>query len=135
MADISNSAKGWWEDSLSAAQDHYTQWLTLTPLERIRKRPDVSVAPVFQRIKQRGALPDSARRDLVSGRQLSVVHIPYRLHIAYQPGGAEKTQLLKNLVEAKFTASSTALLTQVRLWRRWLGRAEYWVCRYQIRLR
>ena len=38
--------------------------------------------------------------------------------------GAEKTQLLKSLVEAKFTASITELLTQVRLWRRWLGRAE-----------
>ena len=72
-----------------------------------------------------GALPDSIRRDLISGRQLSVVHILYRLHIAYQPGGgAEKTQLLKSLVEAKFTASITDLLTQVRLWRRWLGRAE-----------
>ena len=54
-----------------------------------------------------------------------MVHILYRLHIAYQPGGgAEKTQLLKSLVEAKFTASITDLLTHVRLWRRWLGRAE-----------
>ena len=33
------------------AQNHYTQWLTLTPLERIRK---VSAAAAFQRIEQRG---------------------------------------------------------------------------------
>ena len=39
MSDISNSAKAWWEESLGAAQEHYTHWLTLTPLERIRKRP------------------------------------------------------------------------------------------------
>ena len=120
MSDISNSAKAWWEESLGVAQEHYTQWLTLTPLERIRKRPEVVAAPAFQRIEQRGiamllgALPDGIRRDLISGRQLSVAHILYRLHIAYQPGGgAEKTQLLKSLVEAKFTASITDLLTQV----------------------
>ena len=62
--------------------------------------------------------------DLVSGRQLSVVHILYRLHVTYQPGGgAEKTQLLKNLVEAKLPVNIGELLTQVRLWRRWLTRA------------
>ena len=54
------------------------------------------MGPAFQRIEQRGiamllgALPDSIRRDLISGRQLSVVHILYRLHIAYQPGGSRE---------------------------------------------
>ena len=97
MADISNSAKAWWEESLSIAQDHYARWLTMSPLERLRAKPVVVVEPALQRIEQRGiamllgALPDQLRRDLVSGRQLSVVYILYRLHVAYQPGGgAEK---------------------------------------------
>ena len=69
--------------------------------------------------------PDQLRRDLVSGRQLSVVYILYKLHVTYQPGGgAEKTQLLKNLVETKFATQTSELLTQVRLWRRWLARAQ-----------
>ena len=91
----------------------------------------VVVEPALQRIEQRGiamllgALPDQLRRDLVSGRQLSVVYILYRLHVAYQPGGgAEKTQLLKNLVETKFATGTSELLTQVRLWQRWLTRAQ-----------
>ena len=43
----------------------------------------------------------------------------------YQPGGgAEKTQLLKNVVETKFATGVPELLTQVRLWRRWLSRAQ-----------
>ena len=131
MADISNSAKAWWEESLMVAQEHYSRWLRLSPLERLRSKPQVEVDPAFQRIEQRGiamllgALPDQLRRDLVSGRQLSVVHILYRLHVAYQPGGgAEKTQLLKNLVESKFFTSVGELLMQVRLWRRWLSRAQ-----------
>ena len=131
MADISNSAKAWWEESLMVAQEHYSRWLRLSPLERLRSKPQVEVDPAFQRIEQRGiamllgALPDQLRRDLVSGRQLSVVHILYRLHVAYQPGGgAEKTQLLKNLVESKFSTSVGELLMQVRLWRRWLSRAQ-----------
>ena len=50
----------------------------------------------------------------MSGRQLPVVHILNRLHVTYQPeGGAEKTQLLKNLVEAKFPGNIGELLTQV----------------------
>lgn len=53
------------------------------------------------------------------------MHILYRLHVAYQPGGgAEKTQLLKNLVETKFSTNVNELLVQVRLWRRWLSRAQ-----------
>lgn len=125
MADISHSAKAWWEESLSIAQEHYARWLTMSPLERLRAKPAVVVEPALQRIEQRGiamllgALPDQLRRDLVSGRQLSVVRILYRLHVAYQPGsGAEKTQLLKNLVETKFATGTPDLLTQVRLWRR-----------------
>ena len=107
MADISNSAKAWWEESLMVAQEHYSRWLLW------------GIAMLL------GALPDQLRRDLVSGRQLSVVHILYRLHVAYQPGGgAEKTQLLKNLVESKFSTSVGELLMQVRLWRRWLSRAR-----------
>ena len=131
MADISHSAKAWWEESLSIAQEHYARWLTMSPLERLRAKPVVVVEPALQRIEQRGiamllgALPDQLRRDLVSGRQLSVVHILYRLHVAYQPGGgAEKTQLLKNLVETRFATGTSDLLTQVRLWRRWLTRAQ-----------
>ena len=131
MADISNSAKAWWEESLTIAQDHYARWLTMSPLERLRAKPVVVVEPALQRIEQRGiamllgALPDQLRRDLVSGRQLSVVYILYKLHVTYQPGGgAEKTQLLKNLVETKFATQTSELLTQVRLWRRWLARAQ-----------
>ena len=54
MADISNSAKRWWEESLLAAQDHYERWLTMSPLERLRSKPEVVVEPALQRIEQRG---------------------------------------------------------------------------------
>lgn len=131
MADISNSAKAWWEGSLMVARGRYSRWLTMSPLERLRAKPEVAVDPALQRIGQRaeatllGALPDQLCRDLVSGRHLTVVNILYKLHVTYQPGGgAEKTQLLKNLVETKFSTQTSELLTQVRLWRRWQSRAQ-----------
>lgn len=72
--------------------------------------------PAFRRIEQRGiamqvgALPDQLQRDLVAGRQLSVVRISDHLRVTYQPGGGvEKTQLLKNLVETKFSSGVSDL--------------------------
>ena len=121
MADISNSAKGWWEESLSVAQNHYTQWLTLTPLERIRSDLRSLWQLPFSGLSRghRYAVGGLARW-CAQGAGSCRLRTPsiYRRHIAYQPGGgAEKTQLLKNLVEAKFTAGINDLLTQVRLWR------------------
>ena len=63
------------EESLLAAQHHYAyaRWLAMSPLERLRSKPEIVAEPALQRIDQRGvgvllgALPDQIRQDLVSG--------------------------------------------------------------------
>ena len=78
------------------------------------------------RVEQRGlsmllaALPDPIRREIISARKMSATEIMFRLHQIYQPGGtSERGNLLKNLADP-----TVGTLQRLRLWRRWLARAE-----------
>ena len=45
MSDLSSTAKAWWEESTLAAQSLYEKWLVSTPLEKLRLKPVINVAP------------------------------------------------------------------------------------------
>ena len=72
-----------------------------------------------------GSLPEALRRDIVGARNVSMVSILYRLFVVFQPGGgAERSALLKNLTDLKPGSSVADVLSSIRLWRRWISRAE-----------
>ena len=130
MSDLNSVAKTWWEESTAAAQHLYEQWLSSTPLEKLRLKPVVTVSQAFQRVEQRGVsmllgvLPEPIRRDIIANRSVSTVLILYKLHTIYQPGGAgERGSLLKNLTEVKPGSTIPDILASIRLWRRWTSRA------------
>ena len=131
MCDISPTSKGWWEQSLAAANGVYMSWLGASPLQRLRMKPMVEVGSQYQRVEQRGiamllaVLPEQLRRDVVGSRTVSTVSILFKLHVVFQPGGgAERGALLRSLTEAKVGSNVVEVLAAIRLWRRWLQRAE-----------
>ena len=132
MADIAGSAQEWWKDVLQRAESTYTEWLIATPLEKLRLKPSLGEKHVHNhRVEQRGlsmllaALPDPIRREIISARKMSATEIMFRLHQIYQPGGtSERGNLLKNLADPKVGNTLTEALQTLRLWRRWLARAE-----------
>ena len=132
MCDISSSAKGWWLIITEEVERLYVRWLKSTPLEKLRLKPDSPKEALgYSRVEQRGvsmllaALPEQLRRDVIAARGLSSTAILFRLHVTYQPGGsAERGTLLKSLSDVKVSGGVHDALAAIRLWRRWLGRAE-----------
>ena len=132
MSDIAGSARLWWEQVLQKAELTYAEWLTATPLEKLRLKPTLGdVEAHNHRVEQRGlsmllaALPDPIRREIISARMMSATEIMFRLHQVYQPGGtSERGNLLKHLTDPKVGANLCDALQTLRLWRRWLARAE-----------
>ena len=83
------------------------------------------------RVEQRGlsmllaALPDPIRREIISAWMMSATEIMFRLHQVYQPGGtSERGNLLRHLTDPKAGTNLCDALQTLRLWRRWLARAE-----------
>ena len=133
MRDLGTSAATWWDYVLRSAQETYGRWLTATPLERLRLRPmlDHALQTRFQRLESRGvtmllaAMPEELKKEIVASRRLEAAEVMYKPHCLFQPGGsAERTQILKNLVEPKVGSSIGELLGSIRSWRRQVGRAE-----------
>ena len=131
MTDVSSQARGWWQDQVRGVEAVYASWLTATPLQRLRLKPHGEVAMQNQRIEHRGismllaAIPEPLRKDLIASRSLSTTSILFKLYCTYQPGGtAERATLLKQLTEVKPGNQLREVLESVRLWRRWMSRAE-----------
>ena len=130
MLDVSGSAKEWWMGALTSAEETYSMWLRSTPINRLRLKPQVTLAKEHERIEQRGvsmllaAICEPLRRDLIADRALSTTGILYKLLTTYQPGGsAERALLLKQLTEAKPGSNAPEILASLRLRRRWMSRS------------
>ena len=100
MLDVSGSAKEWWMGALNSADETYSMWLRSTPINRLRLKPQVTLAKEHERIEQRGAsmllaviCEQSLRRDLIADRALSTTGILYKLLTTYQPGGSAERAL------------------------------------------
>ena len=99
-------------------------------MERLRLKPAVEIDPGYTGLEQRGIsmllgiLPEALRRDIVGARNVSTVSILYRLFVVFQPGGgAERTSLLKSLMEVRVGTTVHDVLGTIRLWRRWVAGA------------
>ena len=134
MKDLSSSSAAWWDEVLRCAGDLYGRWLSSEPMERLRimaVTPESFKNMPWARIEQRGqvvllrALPESLRQELVSQREMGSVQILFRVLRTYQPGGlAERTTLLRQLVEQRVPAGITEWIGALRSWRRWLVRID-----------
>ena len=132
MRDISPSSSQWWDLVLQVAGSKYQAWLSSDPLSRLRIQPanppEFERAPLL-RVEQRGqavplkALPESLRSEIIANRALGSTQIIFRVLTRYQPGGlAERTTLLKQLVDVKAPANVSGVTTSLRSWKRWLVR-------------
>ena len=136
-----------WGSMVQGVENHYAQWLTASPSEKLRMRPTPPVHwEANPRLEQRavtmllGALPESLRQDIIASRRLTTTGILFRLYTSYQPGGSgertgclytsyqpggsgERTGLIRSLSEVKVPAGLVELLGSIRQWRRSLGRS------------
>ena len=128
MRDISPSSSQWWDLVLQAAGSKYQCWLGSDPLTRLRiqpANPPEFERPPFLRVEQRGqavllkALPESLRSEIIANRALGSTQIIFRVLTRYQPGGlAERTTLLKQLVDLKAPVNVSGVTTSLRSWKR-----------------
>ena len=134
MKDLSSSSATWWDAVLTVAGDSYQTWLNSDPLTRLRINPVTPPAFLrspFARVEQRAqtillkAIPESLRSEIISNRSIGSIQIIFRVLTRYQPGGlAERTTLLKQLVEIKAPSNVAGVVSSLRSWRRWLVRVS-----------
>ena len=133
MKDLSATSWKWWEEVLSFAMMAYREWLQAEPVQRLYIRPRVPVecSGVWSRLEQRGqlmlltAVPQSIKAEILSSRTTSSVEVLYALFRRYQPGGlAERSRLLRQLVEPKAPQTMNEVVEALRGWRRSLRRAQ-----------
>ena len=134
MKDLSATSWKWWEDVLNFAMVAYREWLQAEPVQRLYIRPRLPSerSGVWSRLEQRGqlmlinAVPQSIKAEILASRTTtSSVEVLYALFRRYQPGGlAERSRLLRQLVEPKVPQTMNEVTEALRGWRRSLRRAQ-----------
>ena len=133
MKDLSATSWKWWEDVLNFAMVAYREWLQAEPVQRLYIRPRLpsECSGVWSRLEQRGqlmlinAVPQSIKAEILASRTTSLVEVLYALFRRYQPGGlAERSRLLRQLVDPKAPQSMNEVTEALRGWRRSLRRAQ-----------
>ena len=133
MRDLSATSWKWWEEVLQLAMTAYREWLRAEPVQRLHIKTQVPMEcnTVWSRMEQRGqlmllnAVPTSIRSETLANRASSSVDVLYALFRRYQPGGlAERSRLLRQLVEPKSPQSLNETVELLRGWRRSLRRAQ-----------
>ena len=133
MRDLSATSWKWWEEVLQLAMTAYREWLRAEPVQRLHIKTKVTreCDTVWSRLEQRGqlmllnAVPTSIRSETLANRASSSVDVLYALFRRYQPGGlAERSRLLRQLVEPKSPQGLNETVELLRGWRRSLRRAQ-----------
>ena len=129
MSDLSSSSSAWWQEVLRVANECYQRWLNADPLERLRLLPEAPLA--FSRAPgyalssgaKSQAVPESLRGELIAQRRADSISIIFKVLKTYQPGSlAERSSLLKQLVDQRILSGIGEWLSSLRTWRRWLVR-------------
>ena len=133
MRDLSATSWRWWEEVLQLAMTAYREWLRAEPVQRLHIKTQVprECSTVWSRLEQRGqlmllnAVPTTIRSETLANRASSSVDVLYALFRRYQPGGlAERSRLLRQLVDPKAPKSLNETVELLRGWRRSLRRAQ-----------
>ena len=137
IGDLSTMSSVWWDLTLKHVMKSYNQWISATPLERLRQPPpepikDPSLNDLqTQRLEQRvttmllPCLDEELRKDVIATRSMWPAAILFRILRVFQPGGhSERSILLHDLASPKGCKSPGEALTALRLWKRQRSRAE-----------
>ncbi|CAK9071724.1 unnamed protein product [Durusdinium trenchii] len=133
MRDLSTTSWRWWEEVMQGAMMAYREWLRAEPVQRLHIKAEVprECNTVWSRLEQRGqlmllnAVPASIRSEMLANRASNSVDVLYALFRRYQPGGlAERSRLLRQLVEPKTPQTMNEVVEMLRGWRRSLRRAQ-----------
>ena len=133
MRDLSATSWRWWEEVMQGAMVAYREWLRAEPVQRLHIKAEVprECNTVWSRLEQRGqlmllnAVPASIRSEMLANRASNSVDVLYALFRRYQPGGlAERSRLLRQLVEPKTPQTMNEVVEMLRGWRRSLRRAQ-----------
>ena len=132
IADISDSAGGWWKDVRTRAERAYARYLVSDPMARLDVKVTVdSFERKYDRVRSRVAtlllesLPESIANELISIRQTSPEEVLFRVLTLYQPGGLqERTVLLKQLESLEPFKNPQDGVVQIRGWERRRLRAQ-----------
>ncbi|CAK9080955.1 unnamed protein product, partial [Durusdinium trenchii] len=123
----------WWEEVMRGAMMAYREWLRAEPVQRLHIKAEMprECNTVWSRLEQRGqlmllnAVPASIRSEMLANRASNSVDVLYALFRRYQPGGlAERSRLLRQLVEPKTPQTMNEVVEMLRGWRRSLRRAQ-----------
>ena len=136
IGDLSTMSSVWWDLTLKHVMKSYNQWISATPLERLRQPPPEPVRDPSlnslqtQRLEQRvttmllPCLDDELRKDVIATRSLWPAAIVFRILKVFQPGGHnERSLLLNDLALPKGCKDPGTALTALRLWKRQRSRA------------
>ena len=134
MSDLSQASGVWWTAVVRESEAWYGRWQRSGPVVRAQIQPSLSRElsdPRFSRLENRAismlmkAIPEAARQEVISSRDMSSVNILFRLLILFQPGGLKERSMplsfLSNPGAADGPAEGVAIL---RKWHRWINRAQ-----------
>ena len=135
MQDLSASSGSWWKDVMKLVQDTYGKWLASTPIERLQLEPighERLTSLKWTRVNSRACslilqcLTEGVKADLIARRAVQSTPMTlFRLHTAYQPGGAsERAAVLTNLQQPSTPTSLDGSLSWLRSWPRWMQRCK-----------
>ena len=131
MGDLSYSSSVWWGLVKDSVDQCYREWLQQGPIDRLRMKPALDPkASLWPRTERRAlamllqSIPESIRGELISMRRLTPDQVLFKLFCVFQPGGSsERTKLLQSISECRVGDSVKDMLSWVRTWRRYVGRA------------
>ncbi|CAE7783644.1 RE1 [Symbiodinium sp. CCMP2592] len=134
VEDMSATSAQYWGLLTREAEEVYRRYLASDPMGRISLNPVETPelkSPVWSRLAKRlealliTAAPKQVREELVQSRLKSPLHLLYRLHVLYAPGGVqEREHALRSLQHTSSATTPQAALDALRQWRRWLSRTE-----------
>ena len=138
LSDVSELSGWWWKAVMEVVTRAYEAWLRATPLERLNIYPsgeDHLMEGKWSRLNARvasmllGAMSVEMKGEMVAQRiSQSTIHMIYRLHTLYQPGGsAERAEVLRRLQAPRDHLPHDTVeevLKAVRAWPRLLSRCQ-----------
>ena len=138
LSDVSELSGWWWKAVMEVVMKAYESWLKATPLERLNISPagaEYLIEGKWSRLNARvasmllSAMSAEMKGEMVAQRiSQSTIHMIYRLHTLYQPGGsAERAEVLRRLQAPRDHLLQDTLdevLKAVRAWPRLLSRCQ-----------
>ena len=138
LSDVSEMSGWWWKAVMEVVTRAYEAWLRATPLERLNIYPsgdDHLMEGKWSRLNARvasmllSAMSVEMKGEMVAQRiSQSTIHMIYRLHTLYQPGGsAERAEVLRRLQAPRDHLPQDTVeevLKAIRAWPRLLSRCQ-----------